>query len=103
MKREGRPGRADKEGRTHTHTHTHTRHLVTPVQKELVHVVLRIVPAKRGGGGQGGKCEERRGGRLTRTERWGSDEVVFFLVLLLNKLFLVSIRQCFLACGSASS
>ena len=51
VQREGGQRKNRQRGtHTHTHTHTHTRHLVTPVQKELVHVVLRIVPAKQGGG-----------------------------------------------------
>ena len=66
MEREGRPGRADKEG----HTHTHTRHLVTPVQKELVHVVLRIVPAKRGGGA-GGEVRGKTGRQTDKDREMG--------------------------------
>ena len=86
MEREGRPGRADKEGHTHTHTHTHP----APPNTSPEGARPRCPPhrtCKTRGGGQGGKCEERRGGRLTRTERWGSDEVVFFLSCSVTNFF----------------
>ena len=57
-------GEKEREGRRDTHTHT-AGHLVTPVQKELVHVVLHIVPAT-GGRGEGGGKGGRRGGQTDK-------------------------------------
>ena len=43
-KRENKERERPKKRTTRAHTHTHTQHLVTLVQKVLVHKVLRFVP-----------------------------------------------------------